>query len=262
MELRGLTALITGASSGIGEEFSRQLAKEGVHVILTARDETKLKALASDLEQQYAVQADVEVADLSIPGAAEKLYERLTHQGKTVDLLINNAGFGVTGFFHRQSAEVCRSMVEVNVSSLVVLSRLFLPAMLERRRGGMINIASTASFQPLPFLNLYSATKAFVRSFTEALWGEYRGRGVRILCLCPGNTVTDFHRRAGIERKRVFFAAKCSDLVSYGLHAFKYRNGPTAVHGFLNKILAQGHRLFPTEVILAVARLIYKQPSK
>ncbi|MBA2681747.1 MAG: SDR family oxidoreductase [Ktedonobacteraceae bacterium] len=191
------TALITGASSGIGAAFAKALAAAGTHLILVARSEEKLRILASQLATQYAIRAEVIVADLSGVEAAHTVFEETQQRGLTVDILINNAGFGTYGPFETLDAEREQEEIRLNVATLVDLTHAFLPAMLARRQGAIINVASLAAFQPIPHMAVYAASKAFVLSFSEALWGEYRTKGVRVLALSPGETATEFFRDLG-----------------------------------------------------------------
>src|SRR6266699_2270977 len=188
----GKTALITGASSGIGAAFATRLAAAGTHLMLVARSEEKLRALASQLANQHPIRAEVIVADLSRVGAARTVFEETQQRGLTVDILINNAAFGTFGQFDTLDAEREQQEILLNVATLVDLTHHFLPSMVERRQGAIINVASLAAFQPCPYMAVYGATKAFVLSFSEALWGEYRTKGVRVLALCPGETATEF----------------------------------------------------------------------
>ena len=257
----GITALVTGASYGIGEHFARELAREGAHLILVARSKNKLEALAAELKQAYGVQIHVFEADLSFHETPRRLFEILQKERLSVDLLINNAGFGRSGYFEDATAEKDNEMLLVNINSLVALTHLFLPDMLVKGSGGIINVASTAAFQPLPHLSLYSATKAFVLHFTEALWGEYKDRGVRILCLCPGNTITEFHHRAGIQKRRVVFISKAPDVAKFALNVYQNTNHPTAIYGLMNWLMAQGHRFLPREWLIRIICKLYHPQS-
>lgn len=255
---QGMTALITGASYGIGEEFAKQLAEQGAHLILAARSTDRMQVLAEELKKKHNIQAYVFQADLSLTETPCKLFEAIQKQGLQVDLLINNAGFGRAGCFENVDAETDNAMLMVNINSLVALTHLFIPGMLARKKGGIINVASTAGFQPLPFLSLYAATKAFVISFTEALWGEYQHRGIRVLCLCPGNTRTEFDRRAGVQDKSLFLVAEANDVVRRALRIYRDTDRPTTVYGFLNRLLAQAYRFSPRRLTILVGRLIYQ----
>ena len=191
------TALITGASSGIGESFAETLAARGTNVILVARSKGKLDRLAAKIRKARKVAAEVIVADLTEEKAPDKVYSAVKKLGHHVDILINNAGFGSHGPFHTLSTIEDHKEIMLNVVALVRLTHLFLPRMVEGREGIVINVASTAAFQPTPFMAVYGASKAFVLSFSEALWAEYRSHGIRVLALCPGATETSFSKVAG-----------------------------------------------------------------
>lgn len=257
-EFKDQTTLITGASAGIGAEFARQIAAEGGHLILVARTKERLESLAAELKKEYGVKVEICVMDLSKDTACDEIQDFVKSKNLEVDHLINNAGFGRNEPFLTPGAKSRdKDMIKVNVSALVELTHLFLPGMIQRKRGGVINVASTASFQPLSFLNVYAASKAFVLSFTEALWGEVRESGVRIFCLCPGNTVTEFHDKAGVKRR--FLPATSQDLVAYGMRVYKHGIRQTSVHGWVNRILAQGYRFAPRFLTPLIGRMIYKR---
>jgi short-subunit dehydrogenase len=190
-----LRALVTGASSGIGMAFARALRARGERLVLVARRRERLEALASELGGN--TEALVVPLDLAEPEAASRLREALEAQGVAVDLLVNNAGLGHTAPFHEQAPEVLRAMIEVNVRAVVELTRAFLPGMRARGRGRIVNVASSAAFQPVPYLTVYAASKAFVLSFSEGLAEELRGTGVTVQALCPGITATEFLDVAG-----------------------------------------------------------------
>jgi uncharacterized protein len=226
------TALVTGASTGIGLAFARALARRGASLILVARDQARLEAVARELPG-----ARVIALDLTAPGAIARLHA----ETGPVDLLINNAGFGAYGEFAREPLATATGQIELNVRALVELSHAFLPE-IARRRGGVIHVASTAAFQPVPYMAVYAASKAFVLSFSEALWGEYRGRGVRVLALCPGATDTQFFERAG-EAARFGSSADPVDVVACALGAFE-RDRPSVVYGAGNMLTASLGRFF------------------
>ncbi|MGA2641494.1 MAG: SDR family oxidoreductase, partial [Spirochaetia bacterium] len=201
------TALITGASSGIGKAFAETLAAKGVNVILVARSKHKLDALAAQLKKKHKVAADVIVADLSKEKAPDAVFARVQRLHRQVDILINNAGFGTYGRFHDLSVDDDHREIMLNVVALVRLTHLFLQRMVKRGEGIVVNVASAAAFQPAPFMAVYGASKSFVLSFSEALWAEYRSQGIRVLAVCPGPTETNFFRVAGngdatVGRKR------------------------------------------------------------
>lgn len=192
LNMRTSTALITGASSGIGESLARQLAAHGAHLILVARTEDRLHALAAELGARYRVQVHVLPADLNRPGAAAALHAAVQARGLNVDILVNNAGLGGYGEFSTQPSDEIDRMIAVNISALTGLTRAFLPDMLARGRGRVLNVASTAAFQPGPLMAVYYATKAYVLSFSEAVAEEVAGSGVSVTALCPGPVQTGF----------------------------------------------------------------------
>ncbi len=193
-------ALVTGASSGIGYELAKLLAREGHDLALVARSAAALERLAETVREDFGIRAEVLVADLADPDSPEAIRDRLDAAGFRVDLLINNAGFGTLGEFAISDVGSQMDMVQVNVSAVTHLTRLFLPGMLERGSGRILNVASTAAFQPGPLMAVYFASKAFVLSFSEALAEEVRGTGVTVTALCPGPTPTGFQKRAAMER--------------------------------------------------------------
>lgn len=199
MNFQGKWALITGASSGIGEQFARQLAEQGSHLVLVARSVNKLESLAAELSKRYGIKAEVISIDLSKEGAPSELYQQCQRLNVDIELLINNAGFATHGLFEQVSGERQHEEVMLNVAAVVDMTHLFLPNMLRKNSGTVINVASTAGFQPLPYMAVYGATKAFVLSFTEALWWENRDRGIRFFALCPGATDTSFFNVVGTE---------------------------------------------------------------
>ncbi|CAM4304427.1 SDR family NAD(P)-dependent oxidoreductase [Saccharibacillus endophyticus] len=195
----GKTVLITGASSGIGECFSEELAAKGAHLILVARSSEKLNALAERLSGRYGIQAVAISLDLSVSGAAERLTKNMQDCGLQPDMLINNAGIGTMARFEEIDAARIEREVTLNIMTLTELTRYLLPNMLKRGSGLVINVASMTAFQPSPYMAVYGATKAYVLSFTEALWAENQNRGVQFLALCPGETQSSFHGSSGAD---------------------------------------------------------------
>lgn len=195
-----VTALITGASSGIGAEFARAFARRQTDLVLVARREDRLVELATQLREQAGIQTQVIPQDLTAPDAGEKLQAAITAAGRSIDILINNAGFGDYGEFGQSDPSKQLQMLDLNVRSLVELTHRFLGPMQERGTGSIVNVASIAAFQPLPYMSVYGASKAFVLSFSEALWAENRHRGVKVLALCPGPTETEFMEVAGFDK--------------------------------------------------------------
>jgi len=192
------TALITGASGGIGEAFARRLAALGKNLVLVARSKDRLEALAGELAAQHGLQVHVIGADLARPDAAASVFAETERLGLAIDLLVNNAGFGKAGDFAELPLDAQADMLQLNVNTLMELTRLYLPAMRGRRRGGVINVASNAAFQPVPYMAVYGASKAFVLSFSAALSEEVRHDGVTVMALCPGATATSFWKVAGL----------------------------------------------------------------
>ncbi|MEM6327869.1 MAG: SDR family oxidoreductase [Bacteroidota bacterium] len=207
-------ALITGASSGIGADLARIHAERGGDLILLARREDKLTALASELESAHGITAHVLAKDLTDENAAQEVYDEVIARGLTVDLLINNAGFGGVGRFHEREWSTDRAMIQLNVVALVALCRLFLPDMVARGRGRILNNSSTASLLPGPMQAVYFATKAFVTSFGNAIAEELRGTGVTVTTLMPGATETEFGQRSGMDKTDLFQEAATSRSVA------------------------------------------------
>lgn len=204
MEHKARTALITGASGGIGYELAKLFAKDHYNLVLVARSGDKLNQVAGQLREQFNVTVNTIALDLAADQAVTMLFERLKGEGMAVDVLVNNAGFGVFGEFAEMPEEGIWGQIRLNVMALTYLTRLFLPAMIARRHGKIMNVASTAAFQPGPLMAVYYATKAYVLSFSEALANEVAGTGVVVSCFCPGATDTGFQKRAGMENSRLF----------------------------------------------------------
>lgn len=201
-EFNGRWALVTGASAGIGADLARELARRGARLILTARRRERLESLAAELAASHNTEARIVVADLNDPSAPQQIYDATEGAGLVVDILVNNAGLGQYGAFHRIDPEQEFSQVRVNCEAVVRLSRLFVPRMIERRRGWMLVVASTASFQPLPYLATYAATKVFDRFFALALAEELAPHGIYVTALCPGTTESEFFEIAQATRFR------------------------------------------------------------
>lgn len=246
------TALITGASGGIGEAFARALAARGLNLVLVARSADKLDRLAQDLTQQSGIRAIALPMDLSQPGAADRLMAQLQERDLTIDWLINNAGFGDFGDFATGDRQKQLAMLNLNIVALTELTHRLLGPMLDRRRGQIINVASTAAFQPMPYFSLYAATKAFVLHFTEGLWVECGDRGVRILALCPGPTGTDFFKAANFPTS---LAGKTSiatpeAVVQEALQAIDQGKSHVVTGGPSNQILVNASRFLPRSAIV------------
>ncbi|MBV8085534.1 MAG: SDR family oxidoreductase [Chloroflexi bacterium] len=244
MAYEGRTALITGASSGIGAAFARELAGRGMDLVLVARSRERLDSLAQELVGAHLRRVEVVPADLSQRGAAERIATEVAQLGLNVDFLVNNAGFGTYGRFETLSPERDRDEIMVNVLAPVSLAHAFIPSMLQRGGGYVINVGSTAAFQPLAWEAVYGASKAFVLSFSEALWAEYRGRGIHVLALCPGRTATPFFDAVGTTEGAVGVARRPEQVVATGLRALE-QGRSHAVDGAANQLMALAPRFLP-----------------
>jgi len=245
-------ALVTGASAGLGVEFARQLSKRGHRLVLAARRKERLEELAKELGEARAV-----AIDLSKTNAATKLMADLAANDEEVELLVNNAGFGLIGRFATADAKRLRQMIDLNVGTLADLCRAVAPGMIERKSGGILNVASTAAFQPGPNMAVYFATKAFVLSFTEAMHEELKPHGIHVTCLCPGPTRTEFGDVAGFGGNGMFdrVAMESPDVVTAGLKGLD-KNKAVVVPGLLNKISANSGRFAPRSVVRKIAGAI------
>jgi short-subunit dehydrogenase len=256
------TALITGASSGIGEAFAHALAKEGSTLILVARSADRLEKLAHQIRAKHQRRVEVIAADLSkkSPGAA--LAAEVAKRGLKVDLLINNAGFGTVGAFHTQDAVRQQQMIALNCAAVVDLSHAFLPDMLDAGHGGIINIASLAAFQAVPYMAVYGATKAFVLSFSQALWAEYQKQGLRVLAVCPGPVETGFFAATGNAnlRKTVpdSLVWKPEAVVALSLKALR-SNQTIVVPGYQAKAVAWMSRLMPRRLLAQMSARVMRR---
>jgi uncharacterized protein len=260
---KDLFALITGASSGIGACFARALAARGRNLVLVARSKDKLAALKSEISAKHSLRIEVIEQDLSVEGAAERLAAILQERGISVDLLVNNAGFGAHGEFWKLPLARQSEMLRLNIAALTELTHLLLPAMIERRGGGVINISSTASFQPLPYTSVYAATKAYVTSFSMGLAEEVRPFGVKILALCPGGTATNFFDASQwTMRKFPGGLQSPEEVVEAGLRAYD-RGRSLAVTRFLNQLMIFAQRLAPRRMVARQAGNIFRpKPSE
>ncbi|MDP4240892.1 MAG: SDR family oxidoreductase [Bacteroidota bacterium] len=255
------TALITGASGGLGKEFARIHASKGGNLVLVARSADKLEALKFELEKQYGVSAYVIGKDLSDQYAPKAVYDELKAKQIQVDYLINNAGFGDFGLFAETEWEKQLDMINVNVTCLTYMTRLFLPDMIKNKAGKILNIASTAAFQPGPTMSVYFATKAYVLSFSEAIANELKGTGVTVTALCPGATETGFKAAAALDNSNLFKGnqiATSKEVAEFGYP--KMMEGKTVViHGAMNNLMAQSVRFAPRNMVTAIARMKLKE---
>ena len=248
------TALITGASSGIGAIFAEQLAAQGSDLILVARRQDELEKLAQRLRETRGRRVEVIAMDLAKPDPGELLAEEVKRRGLEVDLLVNNAGFGSSAKFHEDGYERDQRMVAVNIGALTELTHAFLPAMVEAGHGAVINIASAAAFQPMPYMSVYGATKAYVLSLTQGLWAEYRGRGVRFLAVCPGPVDTPFFEAAESGSLRQVIPKPMmmtAEAVVSGSLAALARDACVYVPGFMTRLGGVMPRLLPRRLLAA-----------
>jgi len=254
------TALITGASAGIGRELARLFAAGGHDLVLVARRFPELQALCVELEQRHHVKARAVACDLGSQSELDELLGEV--RGLELDYLVNNAGFGTVGSFAELPAEREAAMIDLNVKALVRLTREVLPSMLRRRQGSILNVGSTAGFQPGPYMATYYATKAFVNSFSEALAYEVRGSGVSVTLSCPGPTLTEFGAVSGVDKSRLFKlgAASAASVARQAYRAMQ-RGRPVVVHGLLNWLLVQSLRVTPRALVRSIAGLLNRPPS-
>ena len=248
----GKWALITGASAGIGEAMARQLAAAGAHLILTARRTDRLTALASALASKHGTRIETFRADLATPGAAREVYAFTAGKGIEVELLVNNAGFGAFGYIQDISADKLLEMVQVNCAAVVELTRLYVPAMVQRRHGDILIVASTAAFQAVPFISAYAATKAFDLLFAEGIAEELRPSGVRVCALCPGSTTTEFQQVAGQPDRAFRFAETAEKVARVGLEGMA-RGETCVISGARNRWMVWSERLAPRSFVARMA---------
>jgi uncharacterized protein len=251
------TVLITGASSGIGLEFASLFAKDGYHLVLNARNESRLKEIGDELTAKFGVKVTVAAKDISKPDSAEELTSELASAGIEVDVLINNAGFAAYGPFNETSWKEERDMIQVNIMALTALTKQLLPGMIKRNNGKILNVASTAAFQPGPLMAVYYATKAYVLSFSEAVNYELRNTNVSVTALCPGATATNFEKRASLESSRLFQsgAMDARDVALEGYKALMEKKSLT-IPGIKNRVLANLVRFLPRKSVLKIVHFV------
>jgi len=245
------TTLITGASSGIGAAFARKFASLGRNVFLVARSEDKLITLCNELGRMSGSRAQYFVLDLTEPDGPARLFEEVKKRELEIDMLINNAGFGSMGYFNKLDLNRELEIVEVNIRALVDLTHRFLVPMRERKQGTIINVASTAGFQPVPFMATYAASKAFVLSFSQALYEENRSHGVHVMALCPGVTETNFFEAGKMERPPMRGAQTPEEVVAAALRGLRRRKG-SIISGWINVLMVVSQRLIPRSVVLRI----------
>jgi hypothetical protein len=253
------TALITGASSGIGLELSKLFAADGYNLILVARNAAKLEQLAAELRQKHGSTVIVLPKDLSDPRAAEEVFAAVQAYGLQVDALVNNAGFGVLGPFAQSSHNEAMQMIQLNITALTALTHSFLPGMITRKQGRILNVGSTGSFAPAPLMAVYGATKAYVLSFSEALAEELRGTDVTVTAYCPGVTFTGFQDRSGVHGTGIvrLGGMAADDVARQGYRAMQ-RGDAVSVPGLFNKLLTFSIRLTPRDLARRMAMQLMK----
>lgn len=256
------TALITGASGGIGYELAKLFARDHHNLVLVARSADKLAQIASEL-QTHGVSVKTVALDLAEPHAPKFLFDQLQREGTAVDILINNAGFGALGKFAQMPDDQIFGQINLNITALTQLTKLFLPPMLARHTGRIMNVASTAGFQPGPLMAVYYATKAYVISFSEAIANELKDSGVTVTCFCPGATHTGFAKRAGNDKSRLFkqLGAMNADKVALDGYRALMEGRTLAISGLHNWLVAQSTRLGPRKMVTAISRWVSEDAS-
>src|SRR4029079_3848705 len=253
-----MTALITGGSTGIGLGLAREFASHGHDLVIVARNADRLDQAAGALEGKYGVKVTAIPSDLSVDGAAQRLYDAVVSEGIQIDYLVNNAGFGLAGEFADTDIDRELDMIQLNVAAVVHMTKLFMPPMMRRKKGRIMNVASTAAFYPGPLMSIYYASKAFVLSFAEAIAEELSGSGVTMTCLCPGPTETEFAEIAGTAKTRLFtqMAVKGADEVARLGYKAMMKGERVVVPGVRNKLLVQAERAAPRTLVTKIVRKI------
>lgn len=257
-------ALVTGASSGIGAEFARVLAARGMHLVLTARREELLKELAGELDTRHGTRSEIIVGDLSDPAEPGRLFDEIRSRDIQVELLINNAGFGFVGTIDETDPARMQKLIRLNIAALTSLTYLFLPGMTERGHGGIVNVASVAAFQPVAYMPVYSAGKAYVLHFSEALWAEARDKGVTVMALCPGTTATEFFDVAGVSTWLTKHRSHTSEyVVRKALKALEKKRQYT-IPGLANYLLSLGVRIARRKMVVTQSMKFFRprKPDK
>lgn len=252
------TALITGASGGIGLELARIMASENYNLVLAARSRGLLEQIADELTGKYKISVTVFDADLTKIASVDTIYSKLKEESILIDVLINNAGFGDFSPFAESEWKKDLDMIELNITALTYFTRLFLPEMLSRKKGRIMNVASTAAFQPGPLMAVYYATKAYVLSFSEAVANEVHGTGVTITALCPGTTASGFQKAASLDESKLFKWRKLpssAEVAEYGYKAM-LAGKRVAIHGKMNYLMANSIRFVPRNIVTAIVRFI------
>jgi uncharacterized protein len=258
MNAPSLTALITGASGGIGCELAKLFAKDHHNLVLVARNAPRLAQVADELQRQFGITVTTVAVDLTEPTAPQSLFAQLQSAGLAVDILVNNAGYGRYGEFADVPLEENLGQIQLNVTALTELTKLFLGPMLERRSGRIMNVASTAGFQPGPLMAVYYATKAYVISFSEAIANELADKGITVTCLCPGATETGFAGRAGNDATRLFKNLRPMDAKAVARAGYRglLKGKTLVIPGFRNWLVAESIRVSPRKMATAVSRWV------
>jgi uncharacterized protein len=257
------TALITGASLGIGLEFAKIFAAAKNNLVLVARNEDKLKSLSAELQNTYGITVKVIAADLSNMDEVQKVYDICKAENITIDYLVNNAGIGVFDFFVDADWNKTAQMIDLNIKSLTKMCRLFIPDMVARKSGKILNVASTAAFQPGPTMAVYYASKSYVLFFSEAIYNELQGTGVSVTCLCPGATESGFQQAAAMEESNLVKGKKLPTSKAVAEFGYKamMKNKMTVIHGLMNTIMATSIRFTPRKLVLKIVRKIQEKAS-
>ncbi|MCC7424229.1 MAG: SDR family oxidoreductase [Planctomycetaceae bacterium] len=255
-------ALVTGASSGIGAEFARVLAARGMHLVLAARRQELMDALAADLHTRHGTRCHIVPIDLADPASPATLVEEIRGQGITLELLVNNAGFGAVRDVESTDPELMQNLIRLNIGALTNLTYRVLPGMLERGHGAVINVASVAAFQPVAYMGPYSASKAYVLHFSEALWAEVRDRGVTVTALCPGVTQTEFFQVAGVPNwLKKHRSQSVDEVVRAALKAVERRR-QYVVPGWINYLLSLCVRLAPRSIVVKESMKYFRPKNR
>lgn len=257
---KGKWALVTGSSAGIGRAICEKLAAGGTNLVLTARRHERIEQLAVRLAQEHKVQVEFYSADLSLSTAPDEIFAFTQAKNIEVDLLVNNAGFGAYGPFHKSNRARQLQMVQVNIAAVVLLTHLYLPPMIERKRGDILIVASTAAFQGVPYISTYAATKAFDLLFAEALAEEVQAYGVNVCALCPGSTHTEFQKVAGQPDRSFRHAETAEKVARVGLEGLE-KGKSYVISGTANRLGVEGQRLAPRRLVTRVAAKLFKPSS-
>jgi short-subunit dehydrogenase len=260
-EWKGKWALVTGASAGIGQALAEELAKGGTNLLLSARREDRLRRLAQELSAKHRIQAEILAADLRQPAAPQAIFQFAQEKGLVIDLLVNNAGFGQYGALHRTETDRLLQMVQVNCTAVLHLTRLFVPAMVARRSGDLLIVASTAAFQAVPYISTYAATKVFDLFLAEGLAEELQPHGIRVCALCPGTTTSEFHEIAGHPAHSKGREQSAETVARNGLRALA--DGKSyVISGLGNYLGAHGERLVPRRFVTRIAAKMFRPQNR